>query len=143
MASIFDSYVTDVTQDFIMPKLADLVLDNNVLLSRLIGKAEMWRGEQLKANIRVGSSNASAALGGSFRGTDTFNTQRQDETKQMAFNPKYVYEPVNLVHTDLTTNTGKEQVTSIIKRDTEYAFSNLLDNIGSMLYGSATDSSGT
>jgi len=141
MASIFDEYTTTATQDFIMPKVIDSVLDQNVLTSRLLGNTKKFRGEQHKSNVRVGVDNASAAQGGGFRGTDTFNTNVQNETKQFAFNPKFVYEPINFVGTDIAVNTGQEEVMSIVTRETEYSLSNMLDNVGSMLYGTATDSS--
>lgn len=142
MASIFDSYVTTATQDYILPMVTDSVLDWNVLASKLMWlNAWKFRWEQHKVNYRVWSSNAAATLWGWFRGTDTFSTQRQDETVQWAFNPKYVYEPINLVYTDLSLNKWKEEVLSIVKRDTEYAMSNLMDNIGTMFYSTNSDSS--
>jgi hypothetical protein len=141
MASIFDSYVTTATQDFIMPAVYDTVLDDNVLTARLLANPETFRWEQQKTNWRVWSANAAATLWGWFRWTDTFNTQRQDETIQGAFNPKYVYEPINLIHTDLSMNKGKEEVIDIVKRETEYGLSNLMDNVWSMFYSNATDSS--
>jgi hypothetical protein len=141
MASIFDSYVTTATQDYIMPKVIDSVLDDNVLTSKLLGNSKKFRGEQIKQTWRVGSGTASSAQGGSFRGTDTFVTSIDNEVVQGAFNPKYVYEPLNLVYTDLSLNTGAEEVVDIVARETEFSFSNLLDNVGTMFYGSATDSS--
>ena len=43
MASIFDSYVTTATQDFIMPAVYDTVLDDNVLTARLLANPETFR----------------------------------------------------------------------------------------------------
>lgn len=140
-AQIFTNYVTSTTQDYIMPKIIDSVLDSNVITARFLSNPKRFRGEQFKSPIRVGINNASAAQGGGFRGTDTFVTNIQDETKQLVFNPKYVYEPLNFVGTDLSTNMGEEQVVDIVKRETEYSMSNLLDNIGTMFYGSADESS--
>lgn len=138
---IFDSYVTTATQDYILPKVVDEVLDSNVLCARLLSNPESFQGEQYKVNLRVGISNASAAQGGGFRGTDTFVTSRQNEVVQMAFNPKYVYEPINFVHTDLSVNMGKEKVLDIVARESEFALSNLVDNIGSMFYSNASETS--
>jgi len=138
--SIFTEYVSNATQDYIMPKVIDSVLDSNVLTAKLLANPKKFRGFQHKSNIRVGISNASAAQGGGFRGTDTFVTNIQDETKQLQWNPKYVYEPLNFVGTDLSLNKGEEEILSIVAQQTEYSFSNLLDNIGTMFYGSADES---
>lgn len=141
-AQIFDAYVTNVTQDYILPKITDSVLDSNVLTSKLLSTPKgIFRGEQFKVPVRVGISNASAAQGGGFRGTDTFVTTRQDETAQLAFNQKFVYEPYNLILTDLAANMGQEQVIDIVAQQAEYAMSNLMDNIGTMFYSTNSDSS--
>ena len=139
--SLFDAYVTTVTQDYIMPKIIDSVLDSNVLCAKLLGNTKKWRGEQMKSPIRVGIDNAMGAQGGGFRGTDTFVTNVQNETQQLQFNPKFVYEPLSFVGTDLSVNAGQEEIVDIVARESEYAISNLCQNIGSMFYGSATESS--
>lgn len=138
---IFTEYTTSGTQDAIMRKVTDQVLDSNVLTARILSKKKDWWGEQMKFGVRVGIDNASAALGGGFRGTDTFDTKVQNETQQIIFNPKFVYEPINIVYTDISVNATKGQVYNIITRETEYAVSNFLDNIGTMMYGSADESS--
>jgi len=141
LTPIFEEYTLSGTQNKIWQKVMDQVLDDNVLTSRFLSKPKQFRGTQMDFGVRVGISNASAAQGGGFRGTDTFNTNVQNETQRLIFNPKYVYEPFNVVYTDLSQNTGKEEVYSIIQREKEYAMSNMLDNVGDMFYGSATESS--
>ena len=141
MASLYDSYVTTATQDLILPTIYDSVLWSNVLCARLLSKPKLWRWEQMKVNFRVWASNASAAKGWGFRGTDTFDTSRQDETVQWAANPKFIYEPFNIVYTDLATNAWPEQVIDIVKRDSEYALSNLMDNVWTMIYSTNSESS--
>lgn len=141
LTSIFTEYTTSGTQDAIMKNIVDQVLNSNVLTARILSRSKDWWGEQMKFGVRVGVDNASAAQGGGFRGTDTFNTNIQNETQQIMFNPKFVYEPINVAYSDIAPNATKGQVFNLLTRETEYSVSNFLDNIGDMLYGSADESS--
>ncbi len=134
LTSIFDEYTSSGTQDHINSMVVESVLNENVIVSRLMKSGKTFRGTQEKFSVRVGIDNASAARGGGFLGTDTFDTGIVNETQTLAFNPKFVYEPLNFAYTDLAPNAGKEEVYSLLGRETEYAISNLLDNVGNMLY---------
>jgi hypothetical protein len=41
----FGTRVTTTTQDKIVPKVVDLVLNSNILASRVLSKAAKWNGE--------------------------------------------------------------------------------------------------
>ena len=58
----FDAYVQSITQDKIVPKVVDNILNSNVLALRILGKQKPWSGESLKFPIKYQKSTT----GGSF-----------------------------------------------------------------------------
>ena len=141
LAGIFTEYTTTGTQDKINNTVIDSVSNENVITGRFLNNKARFRGTQEKQSIYVGNSNAIDARGGGFRGTDRFNTEIRNDTTELIWNPKFVYEPMNFAYTDLSQNTGKEEVYSILARETEYAMTRLFDNIGDMLYSTNSESS--
>lgn len=141
--SIFTQDIQNTTQDYFLPKIYNQVIDNNVLGMKMLSKSKKFRGQQFKAGLYVGVNNTVNALGGGFRGTDTFDTSIPEETAQMVFNPKFAYEPINFAATDVSINdnSSDEQVLDYVKTKTEIGVGRLVDNIANYFYSDNTESS--
>jgi len=131
MAS-FNEFVTNVTQDFFLPKVVDQVLNSNVLFVRLFTKPKPFMGEQLKVVIKTQKNPA----GGSFGTAGTFNTAQTNTRKVMKFDPKFYYQAVTLYGTQVSINQMKQtQIIDLIRTEMESNVEDLSDTLGSAAYG--------
>ena len=137
--SQFGNRVTSTTQDFLLPKAVNTILQENEFAAAMLSKAKPFRGEQMKFPVVVSRSTA----GGSFSGFDTFDTSAQDTRIRLAFDPKKVYESVTLPLDEITANEGREeQVLNLIDLSIEEAANTLADRVGTMFYGAGTGNGG-
>jgi hypothetical protein len=142
MSALFSENVNSATQNFIMPTVYDQKLDSNVLVGMLLSpnKKKKFRGKTFDVPL---SLTGSKSRGAGFRGTDTFKTDVEDYFKNMSFNPKWYYEPYNIIGTDIAINqlNSEEEAFDLVQGLTEEAMSGLMDALGDHFYGSADESS--
>ena len=48
----FGTRVTTTTQDKLLPKVVDTILNSNVLATRVLSKASKWHGEKMKFPVK-------------------------------------------------------------------------------------------
>lgn len=133
----FGNRVLTTTQDYLLPRTINTILQENEMCSMLLKKAKPFRGEQMKQSIVVSKSTS----GGSFSGFDTFDTSAQDTRIKLAFNPAKVYHNVTLPLDEITANTGEEAIIDLIDQSLEEAANVLADALGTMFYGDGTGNS--
>ena len=56
--------VTTTTQDLILPKLVDTILNGNVFATRMLGRAKKWVGETIKIPIKVSKNSTGTSFSG-------------------------------------------------------------------------------
>lgn len=128
----FDEYLTTLTQDHILPKVVDNVLNSNVAAVRWLSNARRWAGEQLKIPFK-NSKNTSS---GTFGIGDTFTTTKVNTRKMLAFDPKFYYANVSLFGPEVDVNAISEtQVISLVKTEMESVQQDAMDEVGGLLYG--------
>jgi len=133
----FDAYVQSITQDKIVPKVVDNILNSNVLALRILGKQKPWSGESLKFPIKYQKSTT----GGSFSGLDTFSTAKVNTRQTLSFDPRGYYQSVVLSGMDVDVNATPEGVLNLVKVEMESAQQDMIDSIGGLLYGDGTGNS--
>lgn len=129
--AVMGTRVTTTTQDRLMPKVIDTVLNSNVLASRVLGRAAKWNGERMKFPVKV-SSNTTAQ---SFSGFDTFSTAASDTRVNLEFVPKFTQISVALPLDELSVNATEEKVIDLAKLELASSAQDLADNIGTQFYG--------
>lgn len=123
--------VTTTTQDRLMPKVVDAVLNSNVLATRLLTKASKWNGERMKFPVKVATNTTVQ----SFSGFDTFSTAASDTRVNLEFVPKFTQISVALPLDELSVNATEDKVIDLAKLELASSAQDLADNIGTQFYG--------
>ena len=74
-----DSQTVGITQDTIARKVADGILDGNLITSLFISNGKKWVGEKMKKNLKYVKSTAM----GWYTGMGDFNVTQQKTRVQM------------------------------------------------------------
>lgn len=123
--------VTTTTQDRLMPKVVDAVLNSNVLATRLLTKASKWNGERMKFPVKVATNTTVQ----SFSGFDTFSAAASDTRVNLEFVPKFTQISVALPLDELSVNATEDKVIDLAKLELASSAQDLADNIGTQFYG--------
>lgn len=129
--------VTTTTQDKIIPKVVDTVLNSNVFATRILNKAEKWSGEKVKYPIK----HAKNATGSSFSGFDTFSTNATNNRVNLEYEPKFYKISVALPLTELSVNATEDKVIDLAKIECASAAQDMADDIGTLFYSDGTGNS--
>lgn len=135
---LFTDRVLGLTQDYILPKVADNVLGSNVLAMRLVATGKEGKGESIKKPLKYQTSGQ----GTSFAGLDTFNAQQLTTKVVIRYDMRGVRQPVAVSGMEAVANAVTEtQVTNLVKEAFEETEMELVDLIGTQLYGTGTGNS--
>jgi len=130
----FTTRVSSLTQDKLLPKVVDNILDGNILALRLIGNAKKWSGVNMKKPVKYQKSET----GGSFAGLDAFDTSTSETRKVPSYDLRAVYQSVAIPGIEKAVNATDSRVMDLVKVEIESAQEDMLDNIGDMIYGDGT-----
>jgi hypothetical protein len=135
----FSNRVTTTTNQYIMPKLVDTVLNSNPLMSRLLTSGKKWRGETMKFPIKYQKNTT----GTSFSGFDTFSTSAIDNRVNLAFNPKFYQMTVSLPLDEVSVNSlnSDEQILNLMDTQVQTSAQDMADDVGTLLYSDGTGNS--
>lgn len=122
------------TQDYLLPKAVDTVLNGNVFFSRIVRAAKKWRGEQMKFPVKISKNTT----GTSFNGFDTFSTSATDNRVNLAYNPKFYQISVALPLTELSQNATAERVINLADIEMASSAQDMADDLGTIFYGDGT-----
>lgn len=132
--SALGTRVTTTTQDKIMPKLVDTILNSNVFATRVLTKASKWSGERMKFPVKY----AKNVTGTSFAGFDTFSTSATDNRVNLEFVPKFYQITAALPLDELSANATEERVLNLAQLEVASAAQDMADDIGTIFYGTGT-----
>ena len=131
----FSERVLSLTQDKLVPKVVDNIINSSCLTARFLGNAKPWSGESLKRAIKYTTSG----LGGSFSGLDTFSTSTSETTLRMTYDIRAYEQPVVIPGIERDVNAVAEtQVVDLVRFKLEEAQIEGADKIGTMIYGDGT-----
>lgn len=135
--SDFGNFVDTVTQDRIIPKVTDNVLNGNVALLRFLGKnRRTTSGTELKLPIKYQSSTS----GGWYSNFDTFDTSQKNTRAPATFKPKQIYFSVPISGIQVAVNKGPEKVLDLLSTEMQSVSDDMADTLGTGFY---SDGSGT
>ena len=132
------SRLTTTTNNVLLPKVVDTILNSNVLFSRIVVKATSWRGRQIEKIIKVSKNSQ----GSSFDGLDTFDTGAVDNRIKLSFNPKFYEIPVVVPLTELAINrSDPNRLADLASLELESSADDATDDLGTMIYADGTGNS--
>lgn len=126
--------VLSFTQDELLPRAVDQLLDSNVLLSRTIARGKKWVGERIRRPIRYQSTGQ----GGSFAGMGSFSTAATTTTVRLAYDLRAYEHPVVVPGLDRLLNEGPAQVVDLMQFKLDEATQESEDQLGTMMYDDGT-----
>jgi hypothetical protein len=130
----FSDQVMALTQEVLIPKVVDGVLNSNILPLRLIGNAKEGKGYDIRKAIKYQNSGSAS----SFSGLDTFAAAQLSTRVKMIYDMRAARQPVAISGMDAMANTSAESQTDLVKESVEETQQELIDAIGTMLYGTGT-----
>jgi len=134
----FGEKLTALTQSALLPKVVDNVLNSNVLACRFIGNAMQGKGKYIEKAIKYENSGAA----GSFSGLDSFTASELDTKTVLTYHMRGVRIPVAVSGMAAVANAVKEtQVTDLVVNSLEESEAELVDEIGTQIYGDGTGNS--
>lgn len=127
----FDGYITSITQDHILRKVVDNVLNSNVACVRWLSKGKEWIGETL----RIPFKNAKNTSAGAFGLSDVFTTAKVNTRLSLAFDPKFYYANITLFGPEVDVNAVNEaKVVDLVRTETESTMQDAMDDVGALFY---------
>ena len=129
--------VTTTTQDFLLPKVVDTILNSNVFATRMLGRAQKFTGERMKFPVKY----AKNTTGTSFAGFDTFSTAATDNRVNLEYVPKFYQITCALPLDELSANQTEEGVINLAKIELASTAQDAADDIGTIFYSDGTGNS--
>jgi len=133
------SFVSNVTDTRLIPKVIDNIYSGNVLTMLLMKNQRTWRGgNQISAPTYL----SAVTTVGSYSGFDTFNTTQETKTVKYAFDPSQVYASVQISGIQRAVNaSGDAGVIDLIASELEITTEALKQELGTEVYGDGTGNS--
>lgn len=132
--SALGTRVTTTTQDKLLPKVVDVILNSNVFATRVLSRAQKFGGERMKFPVKY----AKNTTGTSFAGFDTFSTSATDNRVNLEFVPKFYQMSVALPLDELSGNATESKVIDLAKLELASTAQDMADDIGTLFYGTGT-----
>lgn len=133
----FSDRVATTTKTALAPKLVDTVLNSNVLTSMVLNKPKKWSGNQMLFPIKY----QNGVSGGSFAGTDTFDTTASNRRVNLTFNAKFYEKSVVLPFTEVDANNTEDGVLDLVGTEFAMAAQEMADELGTVFYSDGTGNS--
>lgn len=130
----FDDKVQSVTQEVLIPKVVDNVLNSNVTTARILGNAKEGRGYDIRKPMKYKNSGTAT----SFAGLDTFSASQLNTKVKMIYDMRAVRIPVALAGMDEVANQSAPVSINLVTEVLEEIEAELADYIGSLIFGDGT-----
>ncbi len=134
----YSARLTSITQDKIVPKVIDTVLNSNVFAMKLLRSAKAWSGETFKIPLKYQNGTS----GASFNGFDTFSTNASERRVSLSFTPKFYEKSVVLPLDEVDINGVDEtKVLDLVAIEMSLAAQEMADELGTIFWSDGTGNS--
>jgi len=134
----FPTRVIALTQDGLLPAVADNVFGSNPLCFRLIGNGKPGKGTSLKKPIKYQSSGT----GTSFSGLQTYAAALPTTTALLDYDWRGYRNVAAISGFEVAINAISEtQITDLVVNSLEEKEQEMIDEVGTLLYGTGTGNS--
>jgi len=132
----FGNVVTTITQDTIVPKVVDIILNGNVLTMRMLPQARTISGETYKIPVKYQKSTA----GGWYQLWDPFATNQTSVRVKAEYRMRQQYQTASIAGAQAAGNAGDAKVLDLIRTEMESVAEDMVDTWGTGLYSDGTGS---
>lgn len=129
--------VITTTQEKLVPKVVDTVLNENVLATRVLSAAKPFQGRKQEYPIKFQKGQS----GSSFSGLDQFSTNTSDVRRKLSYDPKFYELNVTLPFTEISANKTEQGIIDIVSQELQSRAQDMADEIGDLFYGDGTGNS--
>lgn len=133
----FSSQVQALTQEVLIPKVVDNILNSNILALRLLGNAKQGKGYDVRKSIKYQNSGTYS----SFSGLATFSAAQLTTKLKLTFDMRAGRQPVAISGMDAVANASAESQTDLVKEALEETQQEMADGVGTNLYGDGSGNS--
>lgn len=134
---IFDAKITSITQETLIPKVTDNVLNSNVLTARLLTNSKEGKGYDVRKPVKIKNSGTAT----SFAGLDTFAASQLDTKQKMIFEFRGSRQPIAISGMDQIANSSADTKVDLVVEALEETQQELADFVGTELYGDGSGNS--
>lgn len=135
--SDFGTFIDSITQDRIVPKVADNVLNENLLFGILMKNKRPAGGAEIKLPIKYTTNGA----GATYSGFETLSTNQANTRVYATVTPKQTAWPVAVSGIQIAVNKGPEKVLDLLATEMDSVAADMADNIGTQIYSDGTGNS--
>jgi len=138
MALTWDN-VNAISRKYYVPKLVDNIFDSNAFFMRMKKKGKMptYSGGTKIMQPIIYATNTS---GGWYSGDANLTIDAVDTKTALEFNPKFGYQSITVLRTDILKNSGDAAVIDLVKAEFQVAERSMRDRFGTGLFSDGTDS---
>ena len=133
----FDNRVDTTTLDWLVPKVVDTILRENVFTTAMLAKTEKFKSSTMDFPIKW----TKGVSGTSFSGFDTLPAAASDTRVYMVYQPRFYAENVALPGTDLSANNTAQKVLDLAEIEMRSRAQDCADDIGNLFYLDGTGNS--
>ena len=133
----FDDKVQSITQEVLIPKVVDNVLNSNVLTARILGNAKEGKGYDIRKPLKYKNSGTAT----SFAGLDTFSASQLNTKVKMIYDMRAVRIPLAISGMDQVANASAPVGVDLVRESLEEVEQELADFVGSLMYSDGTGNS--
>jgi len=132
--------LTTLTNNKLMPKVVDTVLEGNTFLTRMLLNAKKWpSSRQIEKSFKYQKNTQ----GSSFDGFDVSSVAAVDTRLKLTFDPKFYRIPVTISLTDLSINRADtNKVADLAAMELESSSQDMADDLGTIMYSDGTGNGG-
>ena len=134
-SSTFSDFVLSTTNQTLVPKVVDNILNGNFGLMRFLSNSEPWNGgDQLMLPVKIQKGTAN----GSYAGLDTLSTAQTSDRILASVDPKQYYGAVVVSGIQRAVNSGDGKVLDLLATEMSSKADDLKDTLGDGFYGDGT-----
>jgi hypothetical protein len=128
--ALFSDNITSITQDKIVPKVIDTVINASPLTLKILGNQERFRGTTMGIPLKYQKSDAGLA----FDGLEEFAHDKQETRVKMYFEPTGYEKHVAISGIEADINAGDEKVLDLVKTECASTAQDMVDEITDQFY---------
>jgi len=122
--------VNNITLQDYNAAVVDTVNKSSEIMKRVVSRPERWNGRSFSTPVFTQNSQ----LGTSFKGTETFDTSIDYQTKQLTWFPTGYAQPVGVSIVERSINATPSGVVDLYKSSYQYAQNSMITALGSIFY---------
>jgi hypothetical protein len=128
--ALFSDNITSITQDKIIPKVVDIVVNASPLTMKILGNQEKFRGTTMGIPIKYQKSDA----GSSFKGLEEFAHDKQETRVKMYFEPTGFQKHIAISGIEADINAGDEKILDLVKTECASTAQDMVEEISNQFY---------